>query len=253
MTTALVRQPSSSLVECELAYIARDRIDLQVAFRQHDQYCTSLRNLGIEVEILPPLDTFPDSVFIEDNAIILDELAVLASMGTVSRQGEPRALYALLFHKFRVVEISPPATIEGGDVLCVGKTVFVGLSTRTNEAGVELLQALLRPFGYHVISIAVTRCLHLKTACTPLDDKTLLVNPAWVDLEVLKAYRLISVPSKEPYAANVMRLPTGLLASASYPKTLERIRAEGYPVMDVDISEFHKAEAGLTCLSLIIP
>ena len=192
---ALTRRPASSLVNCEVGYVPRKGIDLHLAFRQHESYCRALRKMGVAVEVLPPEEAFPDSVFIEDNAIILDELAVVTSMGAPSRQGEPALLLPVLARHRRLVTISPPATIEGGDVLRMGKRLYVGVSTRTNRAGVEALRAIAEPLGYGVTPIGMQACLHLKTACTSLDDETLLVNPAWLDSDALEPFRLLHVPA----------------------------------------------------------
>ena len=252
MITALVRQPASSLNDCKVTHIDRVPINLGSAFEQFERYCQVLEHLGVHIERLPSLEAFPDSVFIEDNAIVLNELAVLSSMGSFSRQGEPSLLRPVLSPYRRIVDISLPATIEGGDVFCIGKTLFVGLSSRTNQGGAESLRAITEPLGYTVVFVPIAACLHLKTACTPLDDETLLINPSWIDSEVLKPFRLIPIAPEEPFGANVLRVPQGILAHASCPRTVDLMRNKGYIVKAVDISEFSKAEAGVTCLSLLI-
>ena len=252
MVTALTRHPSKSLVNCEVSYIPREEIDISCAARQHDEYCRTLKHMGVEVETLPPEDHYPDSLFLEDNAIILDELAVVTSMGTESRREEPSLLIPILSRYRHIVEISSPAKIEGGDIFLIGKTLYVGLSSRTDQAGVEALRAIVEPFGYVVSPIDIQGCLHLKTACAPLDDETFLVNPSWINVEVLGSFRLLPVQASEPFGANVMRLERGILANAAYPLTIDMLQAEGYSVTGVDISEFSKLEAGPTCLSLLI-
>ncbi len=249
---ALTRRPASSLVNCEVEYVPREGIDLPLAFQQHAAYCQALQQLGVAVEVLSPEEAFPDSVFIEDNAIILDELAVVASMGTTSRQGEPTLLFPVLARHRRLVTISPPATIEGGDVLRMEKRLYVGVSTRTNRAGVEAFRAIVEPLGYAVTPIKTRACLHLKTACTSLDNETLLVNPAWLDSDALGSFRLLHVPVEEPFGANVLRLPGGLLIQASSPLTRDLLEARGYAASCVELGEFAKADAGPTCLSLLI-
>lgn len=251
MTIAFTRQPASSLVNCEVTHVPFQKVDLQLAFQQHERYCQSLKHMGIEVELLPSEDSFSDSVFIEDNAIILDEVAVLTSMGTISRQGEPSLLHAPLSKYRRLAEISPPAKIEGGDVFRVGKVLYVGMSSRTNGTGIHDLRAIVKSSGFQVIPIGTHQCLHLKTACTPLDDETLLINPDWLSLDPFKKFRLVRVPLEEPFGANVLRLPQGILGNAEYPLTLDLIERHGYSVTRVNLSEFSKAEAGVTCLSLI--
>ncbi len=249
---ALTRQLPLSLVNCEVGHVSREEIDLHLAFQQHEAYCRALRQMGVAVEVLPPEETFPDSVFIEDNAIVLDELAVVTSMGISSRQGEPALLLPVLGQHRRLVTIAPPARIEGGDVLRMGKTLYVGVSTRTNRAGVQALQSIAEPLGYQVTPVGVQTCLHLKTACTSLDDETLLVNAAWLDSEALEPFRLVHVPAEEPFGANVLRLPGGVLVQASSPLTRDVIESQGYATTGVELSEFSKADAGLTCLSLLI-
>lgn len=237
---------------CEVTHVSRQPIDIPLAFRQHDSYCQALRQRGAKVEQLPPLEAYPDSVCIEDNAVVLDDLAILTSMGTASRQGEGAFLRPALSRFRRLVEISPPARIEGGDVLRVGKRFFVGVSSRTNHLGVEALREIVKPLGYDVTMVRVHHCLHLKTACAALDEETMLVNPAWLNVEELKNFQLFPVPSTEPFGANVLRVAQGIIANAAYPRTLDLMRNAGHFVTEVDISEFSKAEAGVTCLSLII-
>lgn len=249
---ALTRRPAFSLTNCEVEYVPRETIDPDLAFRQHEAYCRTLRQMGVAVEVLPPEEAFPDSVFIEDNAIILDDLAVVTSMGPPSRQGEPALLLPVLARHRRLVTISSPATLEGGDVLRMGKRLYVGVSSRTNRAGVEALRAIAEPLGYEVNPIGTRACLHLKTACTSLDAETLLVNPAWLDSDALGSFRLLHVPVEEPFGANVLRLPGGVLVQASCPLTRDLIESRGYDATCVDLSEFAKADAGPTCLSLLI-
>ncbi|MCY4133205.1 MAG: arginine deiminase family protein [Nitrospira sp.] len=248
----LTRWPACSLVNCEVAYVPRERIDWDLACRQHEAYCQALRQLGAAVEVLPSEEAFPDSVFIEDNAVILDELAMMTSMGTPSRQGEPALLFPVLARYRRLATIPPPATIEGGDVLRMGKTLYIGVSTRTNREGVEALRAIVEPLGYQVTPVGIQACLHLKTACTSLDDETLLVNPDWIDSDALGAFRLLHVPAEEPFGANVLRLPGGVLVQTSSPLTRDVIESQGFAATCVDLGEFAKADAGLTCLSLLI-
>lgn len=249
---ALTRRPAFALVNCEVGYAPRQEIDLQLAFQQHETYGQALRQLGVAVEVLPPEEAFPNSVFIEDNAIILDELAVVTSMGTPSRQGEPELLRPVLDRHRRLATIAPPAMIEGGDVLRMGKTLYVGVSTRTNREGVEALRAIVEPLGYGVTPVGIRACLHLKSACTSLDDETLLVNPDWIDSNALKAFRLLHVPAEEPFGANVLRLPGGVLVQTSSPLTRDATESQGFATACVEVGEFAKADAGLTCLSLLI-
>jgi dimethylargininase len=237
---------------CQLTYAARVPIDHAQALRQHAAYCQALREDGAEVRMLDVNRDLPDCVFIEDTAVVLDEVAILTSMGTASRRAEVTGIEPEL-RKYRAVErIEAPATLEGGDVLCVGRTLLVGLSSRTNRAGVQALEAIVRRHGYTVVPVPVQGCLHFKTACTALDDQCLLVNPAWFDARPLRGFELIAVPEEEPWAANVARVGGRVWMAARHVRTADRVRGLGYPVRTLDLSEFAKAEGGVTCLSLLL-
>lgn len=252
MSLALVHAVGDRLGECELTFLHRQRIDVARARTQHAAYCDLLRRCGIEVVVLDVSPEHPDAVFIEDTAVVLDELVVGASMGTPARRGEVEPVLASLA-RGRTVRLDLPAALEGGDVLRVDRTLVVGRSPRTNAAGVEAFTEAVTPLGYEVVEVHVHGCLHLKTACTALDDHTLLVNPEWVDVAAVADFDLVPVAGGEPFAANVLRLRDVLVASASHPRTLARLRAAGHDVAPVDISELEKAEAGVTCLSLLLP
>ena len=298
---ALTRCPAPSLAEGELTFLDRQPIAIDLAEKQHAAYCDALAALGLEVVTLPAVTAYPDSVFVEDMAVVLDEVVVLTRPGAASRQGEA-ALMADALSRYRPVlplvplietpaprassqipyaaqaqpgsaakaaavagheapalrgvshrghRSSEPATLEGGDVLRVGRRLFVGISSRTNAAGVGALRNVAAPYGYTVTPVPVTGCLHLKTGVTALDDTTLLANPAWVDLSPFAGMEILPVDEAEPWAANVLRHGHSLLASAAYPRTAELLDRRGYAPNRVDISEFAKAEAGLTCLSLL--
>ena len=249
---AITHVPSPHIDRCQLSYVGRASIQYDRAVQQHEQYCRMLRQRGIEVHTLDVNREFPDCAFVEDTAIVLDEVALLASMGTESRRGEPAGIESELRRYREVRRIELPATIEGGDVLAVDRTLLVGLSSRTNQAGVDAVESVVGPYGYRVMPVRVHGCLHLKTACTWLDDRTLLVNPEWVDTEVLSEFELLCVPKDEPWAANVTRIGRSLWISAHHIRTASMIREMGFDVEAVDISEFAKAEGGVTCLSIIL-
>jgi dimethylargininase len=248
---ALTRDVSPALAECELTFLDREPIDVRRAIVQHDAYCAVLTALGLEVVRLPADAALPDCCFVEDAAIVVDEVAVAASMGAPSRRGEVAAVAAALARDREVVRVELPALLDGGDVLVVGRRVFVGQSGRTDAAGARALADALAPFGYQVVPVSVPGCLHLKSAVTALDAETLLVNPDWIDLWPLSPYELVRVDPAEPGAANVLAVPGGVVAHRGFPRTLERLAARGYPVHPVDVSEFLKAEAGVTCKSII--
>jgi dimethylargininase len=248
---ALTHRPSPQMAECQLTYVARTSIDHARAVRQHADYCRVLGECGALVHTLDVNRAWPDCAFIEDLAVVLDEVAVLAAMGTPARCPEPVGIETEL-RKYRAVRrIEPPAMLEGGDVLRVGRTLLAGLSSRTNAAGVSVLEAIAGRHGYAVVPVPVQGCLHLKTACTALDDERLLVNPAWLDVRALRGFELIRVPPAEPWAANVARVGKTLCTAAGHARTADTIRGLGFDLRVIDLSEFAKAEGGVTCLSLL--
>jgi dimethylargininase len=249
---ALTHVPSPNLERCQRTYVAVAPIDYGLAVRQHEDYCRMLRSCGGEVRTLAVNRDLPDGVFIEDTAVVLDEVAVLASMGAPSRRAEPEGIEPEL-RKYRPVErIEPPATLEGGDVLRVGRTLLVGLSARTNAAGAAALQAVARRFGYDVRPVPVRRCLHLKSACAALPDGRLLANPDWLDRQGLSGFEAVRVPEAEPDAANALLLGGRVCLPAAHPRTADLVRGLGFEVLTVDLSEFAKAEGCVTCLSILL-
>jgi dimethylargininase len=240
-----------SIVRCELAYREREPIDIERASAQHAAYGELLRELGLRVLELPADPDLPDCCFVEDVAVVLDEVALLTMPGAASRRPEVQAVEAALA-RFRPIKRTVlPATLEGGDVLRVGRTLFVGRSSRTNEAGVARLAAVAEPFGYSVVPVAVTGCLHLKSAVTALDHERLLANTGWLDMDPLRRFEVVEVSPDEPGAANVLRVRGLVIAHPGFPRTIERISDLGYVVHPLDVSEFVKAEAALTCKSLL--
>jgi dimethylargininase len=232
-------------------YLARTSIDYDRATRQHEEYCRMLRSCGADVVTLDINRDLSDCAFVEDTAIVLDEVAVLASMGTESRRAEPAGIELELGKYREIHRVQTPATIEGGDVLCVGRNLLVGISSRTNRAGGNALEAVVRRYGYALVLVPVRHCLHLKTACTALPDQSLLINPAWFDVRALRGFELIPVPEAEPWAANVALVGTGVWVAADHVETGGVIRERGFEVHTINLSEFAKAEGGVTCLSIL--
>ncbi len=252
MKIALLNKPTSAIEACELTYLDRAPIQLDAALGQHAAYAAALGNLGVRVEALNINKTSPDAVFVEDVAIILDEVAVIASMGSPARRAEVAAMVPIIAgYRSEVRRVSPPATIDGGDVLKVGKRLFVGNTSRTNPAGIQALAEITRPFGYTVAPVDVWGCLHLKTGITALSDETFIVNPLWIDISPFRKTNLIPVPEEESWGANALRVEDRLILNAAFPRTADKIEWLGFEAERVDISEFGKAEAGLTCMSLI--
>lgn len=250
-SVAITRLPSARLNECELTFLDREPIDIAAALNQHDAYCRALETAGAQVERLPADDRYPDGVFMEDTAVVLDEIAVISMPGALSRRGEVEAVGDILGRYRPLARLALPATLDGGDVLRVGRQIYVGRSSRTNAAGAEALARAVEPYGYRVTPVPVGGSLHLKTACTALDDETILANPAWVDTAIFKGKRILPIDPAEPWAGNTLRIAETLLMDAASPRTMALVSSGGYSVVGVDISEFAKAEAGLTCLSLV--
>jgi len=229
----------------------RKPIDMDKARAQHHAYETTLASLGAKVISLPPEPELPDSMFVEDPAIVLEELAVVFPLGTETRRREAESL-AKAIAPFRKIEfVKLPGTMEGGDILRVDRKLFVGLTARTNEEGIRQLRRIVTPDGYEVIAVPVTGCLHLKSAITYLGSNVLLANRNWFDPTPLAGFEWIDVDWSEPHAGNALALNGNVIFPASFPKTRARIEAKGFHVTSLDIAELQKAESGLTCSSLI--
>ena len=249
--TAITRQVSANINNCELTFHARRPINLAIAIAQHEAYQQGLARLGVEVISLPALNGLPDSVFVEDAAVITDEVAIICRMGAPSRRPETESLTATLRQYRPVKFIGEPATLDGGDVLRVGRHVFVGLSQRTNREGYLQLSELLRRYKYEVCPVAMRDCLHLKSGCSYVGDDTILVNRSWVDVEPFHRFRLVDVPDEEPGGANALLINDVVIIADSFPKTYALFESRGFDVRAIDLSELQKAEAGVTCCSLI--
>jgi dimethylargininase len=249
--TAITRAVSPALAQCELTFVERQPIDLAKAQAQHTAYEHLLAKLGIRVHSLAAEPALPDSMFVEDPAIVVDELAVILPLGTKSRQPEAESLAKALSPFRELHYVAAPAAIEGGDVLRIDRTLYVGQTTRTNAEGVRQLAAIIAPHQYNVVPVPVTGCLHLKSAVTYLGRNTLLANRDWFDTTPFTGFQWIDVDLAEPHAANALAIADTVIFPASFPKTRARIEAAGFHVTPLDISELQKAESGLTCSSLI--
>lgn len=248
---ALTRGVSPAFARCELTHLERVPIDAARAAEQHSEYERSLESLGCRVERLAGAPDLPDCVFIEDAAVVLDEVAILMRPGAESRRAEvPAVAKSLLPHR-PILSIEAPGTMDGGDVMVVGRGIFVGVSSRTNLAGIDQLRQIAAPLGYATHPVTVTGCLHLKSAVTALDDATLLINPSWVHRDQFRGFAFIEIDETEPAAANIVRVGPNLLYSAGFPRTLETLQKSGYNVRAVDVGEIAKAEGAVTCCSLI--
>jgi dimethylargininase len=249
---ALCRAVSPAIADCELSFIGREPINVALAHLQHMEYVACLGKMGATVIELPAEPSLPDSVFVEDTVLLFDELAVLTRPGAESRRAEVDAIApAVQAVRKQMERISAPGTIDGGDVLRIGKRVFVGLSQRSNQSAIDQLADILKPFGYSVTAVPMQDCLHLKSAVTALSDDTVLINQDWVDAAYFKEYQQIRVDEHEPHAANVVRIGSAILMPSAFPKTLALIATAGYAVTAVDVSELQKAEGAVTCCSVL--
>ena len=251
MIVALTRPTGPEICECELTHIDRRPIDVDRAATQHDDYLDVLRSLDVEVLELPRLEAHPDAVFVEDTAVVLDEVAVMLRPGAPSRRGEVASVEAALADYRPTVSMRAPATLDGGDVIVFGKRILVGETTRSNRVGIEALAELVAPFGYTVEGVPVQGVLHLKSAATVVDDETLIQYGAYVDLSFLGA-KLLEAPHDEPQGANVVEVGDALLADASAPRTLEVLSGHSdRQLIPVHVDEFAKAEGAISCKGII--
>jgi len=239
---AITRALSPEIGRCELSYIERQPIDFARAERQHEAYERRLAAHGCRVVHAAPAPQMADAVFVEDAAVVLDDLAIITRPGAESRRFETESIADALKPYRKLKRVEAPATLDGGDVLAINGKLHIGISQRSNEAAVEQLDA---------IAIRFRDCLHLKSAVTQVGERTLLINPGWVDARQFPGFETVAVDPREPFGANALRIDDVLLYSASYPHTLRRLRSRGFQVETLEVDELEKAEAGVTCCSLI--
>jgi dimethylargininase len=253
MMIAVTRAISPRFNECEITHIERTPIDVEIARAQHQQYVEALKQRGCTVVELPAEADLPDSVFVEDTAFILPEVAVITRPGADSRKPETESIIRALSPYLKLIRVREPATLDGGDVLVLGKTIYVGQSTRSNVEAIKQLNEFLCPYGYRVAGIELHDCLHLKSAVTCVDEKTLLINKNWVDTYHFRNFDRIEIDPSEPFAANCLPIGELIIFPTAFPKTHGKLEERGHNVVAVDVSELAKAEGAVTCCSLIIP
>jgi dimethylargininase len=249
---AITRRPGPAIVRCLLTHIDRKPIDLELATSQHARYEEALAELGYVVVSLPPSDEMPDGCFVEDTAVVIGDAALIARPGEERRRSETADVAKVLEQRVKVSYASAPGTFDGGDVLLSGSQLFVGLSSRTNKDGALQLKEFAEPRGYDVTVVEVSGSLHLKTAVTAIADQVLVANRDWIDVTAFAGFEIVDVDPAEPFAANVLRSGGSVLYPAEFPRTLERIRAHVAHVVTIPFSELGKAEAGLTCCSVLV-
>lgn len=251
MIVAITRQVSPAINHCELTHIVREPIDYERACAQHRQYEDALRSLGITVISLSAEPDLPDSVFVEDVALVLDECAIMLNPGAPSRRPEVASVETALAPYRDIFRVQPPGTVDGGDILTVGRTIYVGMSSRSTDNAIEQIKAILEPISYEVRAINVTGCLHLKSAVTQVSEDTLLINPQWVSKDDFPGMQYIEVDPSEPYAANAVLVDGAIIYPSSFPKTRAKLEKAGINLLAVDADELAKAEGAVTCCALI--
>jgi dimethylargininase len=255
MPIAFTRAVSPKLAECELTHLQRTPIDARKAMLQHDEYEGALRGAGCEVVRLPDLPDHPDGVFVEDTALLLDRHAVILRPGAASRIAETGSTAAGLADHFELHYVTG-GHVDGGDVLRLGKTLYVGLSTRTDADGLAALREIVRPIGFEVVQARLNNCLHLKTGATfagqdQAGSMVLLFDRSSIDPAQFAGIEPIAVDALEPAAANCLRIGDHLILPAGNPRTAKHLRDRGFHVVEVNVTELQKAEAGVTCMSLV--
>ena len=249
---ALTREVSPAFQSCQLTHLPRVPIDLDRAREQHAAYEWALVEEGCTVRRLDSGPNMPDAVFIEDIAVVLEEGAVICRPGAEARRAEtPGVVEALVRHGRPLQQIQAPGTLDGGDLLVVGREVFVGASARTNRAAIDQLSGMLAAVGYTVRAVPVRGCLHLKSAVTTVAPDTLLINREWVPADAFRGQSLLDVDPQEPHAANALTIGEVVIYPASFPRTRERLERRGLRLRPVDVDELQKAEGAVTCCSLL--
>ena len=245
---AIVRIPGSSFIRALSAHPEKHPIDVKLACIQHARYVSALEATGIRVIALPPLEDCPDATFVEDTVVIFDDVAVACPMKKKSRQGESASILEEI-GKYRSVEkLSELASLDGGDVLNTKEKLLVGISTRTNQEAADALSEIVEK---PVVSVPVLRGLHLKTRLTSLGGNLLVVDSSSIDVATLDGFRFIETGGADSYAANCLVIGETVLMPAGFPKVAKNIRKEGLQTVELEMSEFEKADGGPTCLSII--
>jgi dimethylargininase len=234
-----------------LTHLERRPIDVRIARQQHKEYESLLLRLGATVRSLPADDAYPDAIFVEDTALVLDEVAIILRPGAASRRGETAAIETALGRYRALRHLRAPAQMDGGDVLRLGKDLFVGASSRSNAAAVLQVRDIVEPLGYAVHAVPVRGALHLKSAASVLTDNVVLLNPRMANETVFHGFEVLRVHPDEPLAANALCVGDAIVYPAAFPRTAAMLRARGLALQILDASELAKAEGALTCCSLL--
>jgi dimethylargininase len=249
---AIVRIPSPTLIHGLTSSMELGQPDYIKALEQHQNYINTLIHCGLEVTVLPAVDTFPDSCFVEDPALLTNRFALLTRPGAISRQGEVDIIEPCIqkFYKVQTHKIEAPGTLEAGDVMQVEDHFYIGISQRTNSNGAKQLSALLAQYGYQSTLVELKHFLHLKTGVSYLGNGYLLVNGEFVNHPAFHSYEQLVIDDSEAYAANCIRVNDNVIMPLGFHRSIEMVRSSGFQVVTVDVSEFRKIDGGLSCLSL---
>jgi dimethylargininase len=249
--TALVRGVPDSFAHA-LRADPDEALDVDRARRQHTEYVALLASAGYSIEEIAPDEAHPDCVFVEDTAVVLASTAVITRSGAPSRRGEVAPVAAFLSPRLSTTAIAAPGTLDGGDVMVLGTTVYIGRTARTNQAGIDQLSSTADELGFELIMVAVHQGLHLKSVVLPLDEESVLVTPGTVDEEPLKRLRIRYEADSERHRCSALPLRDGrLLVTEGAPATMEMLAAAGHDLVAIDVSELQMADGGLTCLSIL--
>jgi dimethylargininase len=248
---AITRGVSRQIGACEITYRSREEVNYEKAAAQLENYYELLRTWGVDLMSLAARDSYPDCCFVQDTAVVLDEVCVIARMGAATRQGEVSEVEKLIAPFRKIRRMYSPATLDGGDVVQFGNRLFVGLSSRTNARGIAAFAEIVETLGYTVVPVVVNGGLHLTTGCGIVNDETVLLNPRWLDASAFKGLRQLHVPEEEAWAANTIRVENAVCLEVAAPRTIELVQPYVATIDTLDISEFRKAEGSLSCLSLM--
>lgn len=252
-TRAIVRRPARSLIDGIADFTDMGKPDYELALEQHDAYIAALEACGLEVTVLPALEDHPDCCFVEDTCVVTPKGAIVDNPARASRNPEAKAMEPTLLKFFspdQIRHITAPGTLEGGDVMLVEDTFFVGKSTRTNDEGFEQFKAIVGEWGYDAVQVPVTEFLHLKTGTTYIDDGKLLAAREFKSAPQLSHLEVLPVPDEEDYAVNVLSINGKIVMPAGFEAVRKMVDATGREVVEVPMSEYRKIDGGLTCLSL---
>jgi dimethylargininase len=249
---AITREVSPAIGRCELTHLDRQAIDFTLATLQHEKYEAALQSLGCTIKRLPALPENPDSVFVEDTAVVLPDIAIITRPGAESRRNETASVTELLSQLREIRTVTSPGTIDGGDVIVIGTTIYAGESTRTNSEGIRQLAEFASPFGFDVSPVRVSGCLHLKSAATAVGDDTILFNPEWVNRDYFTSWETIAIDISEPFGANAVSFGRDLIYPTGFDRTAEKLENAGFSLRRVDVGELQKAEGAVTCCSILL-